>query len=84
MLSAYYPQRKGEYVYDVTVTKNESVRLSYRYCAHLSNAERVEDGRLEPVKIDVPDTFGPTVTEALRALEVCFDTWRQDHPPKRQ
>ncbi len=49
MASAFYSHRKGEYVYDVTVTKDETVRLSHRYRARLTNAERIEDGRLAPV-----------------------------------
>jgi hypothetical protein len=84
MPAAYYPQRRGEYVFDVTVTKNETISLSRRYCAHLSNAERIENGRLMPVQISLPDTYGPTVTDAMRALEACFDAWRQEHLPKHQ
>jgi hypothetical protein len=55
MTTAYYPKRNEEYVYDVTVSKDETVRLSRRYRAHLSNAERVEGGRLAPVQVDLPD-----------------------------
>jgi hypothetical protein len=33
--------------------------LSRRYRAHLSNVERVEDGRLAPVQVDVSDTLRP-------------------------
>jgi hypothetical protein len=65
----------------VTVTKDESVLLSRRYCARLSNAERI--GRLMPVPVDVPDTFGATVTEAIRVLDASFEAWRQEHPPER-
>jgi hypothetical protein len=45
MTTAYYPKRNGEYVYDVTVSKDETVRLSRRYRAHLStlNVSRVDD-----------------------------------------
>ena len=53
MASSFYAQRKGDYIYDVTVTKEETVRLSHRYRAHLSNAERIEDGRLSQVQADV-------------------------------
>jgi hypothetical protein len=80
MSSAYYPHRKGEYVYDVSVMKDDTRRLSRRYRAHLTNAERIEDGRLVPIQIDVPDTYGPTVTDAMRALEAHFDAWRREHP----
>jgi hypothetical protein len=33
MASSFYVQRKGEYVYDVTVTKGETVTLPQRYRA---------------------------------------------------
>ncbi len=84
MTAAYYPKRNGEYVYDVTVSKDETVRLSRRYRAHLSNAERVEGGRLAPVQVDLPDTYGPTVTEAIRALDACFDSWRLKQTTEHQ
>src|SRR5262245_12871849 len=73
---SYYPTRQGEYVYDVIVAKDESLPLSRRYRALLRNAERVEDGRIAPVVVDVPDGYGPTVSEAIRALEDGFDVWR--------
>ena len=79
-MPAYYPRQTGEYVYDVTVTKDDTRRLSRRYCAHLSNAERIEGGRLKPITVDVPDTYGHTVTEAMRALDAHFDAWRREHP----
>ena len=54
-----------------------------RHRAHLSNAEHIEDGRLVQVQGDVQDTYGPTVTEAMRALDASFETWRREHPPGR-
>jgi hypothetical protein len=66
----------------VTVSKDETQRLSRRYRAHLSNAERIEGGRLTSLRVDVPDTFGHTVTEAMRALDVHFEVWRRAHPNK--
>ena len=84
MPSAYYPKRTGEYVYDVTVSKDETRRLSRRYCARLSNAERIENGRLVSVQIDVKDAYGPTLSEAMRALDASFDTWRREQLLKRQ
>jgi hypothetical protein len=33
-------------------------------------------------RVDRP--YGPTVTEAMRALEASFDAWRQEQLPKRQ
>jgi hypothetical protein len=75
-----YSKRSGEYVYDVTVTKDESVRLSRRYRAHLSHAERLEGGRLASAQIGVSDTYRPTVTEAIRAFDASVDTWRRAHP----
>jgi hypothetical protein len=62
----FYPKRNGDYVYDVTVAKDEAVRLSHRYRAHLDHAERIENGRLPPVQVEVADEYGPTVTEAVR------------------
>ena len=59
MASSFYAQRKGDYIYDVTVTKEETVRLSHRYRAHLSNAERIEDGRLSQVQADITLTGRP-------------------------
>jgi hypothetical protein len=84
MATAYYPRRKGEYVHDVDVSKDDTVRLSLRYPARLSSAERIENGRLMPVRVDVQDTYGPTVTEAMRALDASFETWRQAQVAKRQ
>jgi hypothetical protein len=81
---AYYPKRAGEYVYDVTVSKDESQRISRRYRARLSNAERIEDGRLVLVSVDVPETYGGTVSEAMRALDEHFDAWRRAHPNRQR
>jgi hypothetical protein len=84
MASSFYAHRKGDYVYDVSVTKDDTVRLSNRYRAHLSNAERIEDGQLAPVQVDVQDTYGPTVTEAMRALDAAFEAWRLERLHKLQ
>jgi hypothetical protein len=70
-------------VYDVSVTKDETAPLSRWYRAHLDNAERIEDGRLTPVRIDIPDLHGRTVSEAFRGLDARFETWRLDHPRQR-
>jgi hypothetical protein len=51
------------------VTKDEAVSLSHRYRAHLDHAERIENGRLTPVQVEVADAYGPTVAEAIRALD---------------
>ena len=80
MAPRFYSQRNGEYVYDVTVAKDETVTLALRYRAHLSNAQRLEGGRLAQVQVDVQDTYGPTETEAVRALDASFDAWRLGHP----
>ena len=66
MAPRFYSQRNGEYVYDVTVTKDETVRPSHRYRAHLSNVQRLEGGRLAHVQVDLQDTYGATVAEAVR------------------
>ena len=76
MPSSFYAQRKGEYVYDVTVTKDETVTLPRRYRARLSNAERIQQGRLTSVQVNVAEAYGPTVTEAIRALDASFEAWR--------
>jgi hypothetical protein len=47
MLPAYYAQRRGDYIYDVTVTKDDSVTVTRRCRAHLSHADawRVDGSR---------------------------------------
>ena len=75
-----YPKRNRDYADDVIVTKDETHPLPRRYCAHLSHAERIEEGRLREVPVDVPDAYGPTVTEAMRALDAAFDVWRRALP----
>ena len=74
--TCFYPKRNGDYVYDVTVAKDEAVRLSHRYRAHLDHAERIENGRLTPVQVEVADAYGPTVSEAMWALDASFEAWR--------
>ena len=84
MLPSYYPQRRGDYFYDVTVTKDYSLPVSRRCGAHLNNAERIDGGRLSRIPVDVPDTYGPTAPEAVGALNVSFDTWCREHLPRPQ
>ena len=84
MLPSYYPQRRGDYIYDVTVTKDDSVPVTRRCRAHLNHAERLDGGRLTHVPVDVPDTYGPTGPEAVGALNVSFDTWCREHLPRPQ
>jgi hypothetical protein len=79
MLPSYYPQRRGDYIYDVTVTKDDSVPVTRRCRAHLNRAERLDGGRLTRIPVDVDDTYGPTVPEAVGALNVSFDTWCREH-----
>lgn len=83
MAPRFYSQRNGEYVYDVTVTKDETVRPSHRYRAHLSNVQRLECGRLAHVQVDLQDTRG-NGGGGGSALEACFETWRQQQPSERQ
>ena len=78
--TCFYPKRNGDYVYDVTVAKDEAVRLSHRYRAHLDHAERIENGQLTPVQVEVADAYGPTVAEAIRAL----DAWPRADPKGRR
>jgi hypothetical protein len=77
MSVTFYPKRNGEYVYDVIVTEDLQARPSRRYRAHLSNAQRIEHGRLAHVQVDVTDTYGPTIKEAVGALDASFETWRK-------
>ena len=84
MASSFYAQRKGDYVYDVTVTKDETVTFPQRYRARLSNAEHIQLGQLTSVQVDLPDTYGPTVTEAMRALDASFEAWRLEQIAKGQ
>ena len=70
--------------YDVTVTEDETEGLPRRYRAHLSNVQLLEGGRLMYVQVNLPDTYGPTVTEAMSALDASFDTWRREHLPNHQ
>jgi hypothetical protein len=67
----------------ITVTKDESVPVTRRCRAHLNHAERLDGGRLTRMPVDVPDTYGPTVPEAVGALNVSFDTWCREHPQPR-
>jgi hypothetical protein len=76
--AAHYPKRNGEYVYDVIVTEDQRARPSRRYRAHLSNAQRIEDGRLADIQVDVTDPY--VITEAVRALDASFETWRKTKP----
>jgi hypothetical protein len=71
-------------VYDVTVAKDEVVRLSHRYRAHLDHAERIENGRLTPVPVEVADAYGPTVSESMRGLDASLDAWRLEHVLQHQ
>ena len=82
MSQSFYPKRNGDYVYDVTVTKDETARLSRRYSARLSNAECIQQGRLESVQEAVTDAYGATVSEAMRALDAAFDAWRREDAAK--
>jgi hypothetical protein len=79
-VSAFYPTRDGEFVYDVTVSKDDTALLSCRYRARLANAERIKDGRLQPITVDLPDGYGPTVNDAIRALTTSFKEWREKRP----
>ena len=76
MASSFYAQRNGDYVYDVMITKDDTARLPRRYRARLSNAERIEHGRLAQVHVNVADVYGLTVSEAIRALDAAFGAWR--------
>jgi len=72
MSQSFYPKRNGDYVYDVTLTKDDTMRLSRRYRAHLSNAERIEDGPLAFVQVDIPDTYGSTVATQGSRRPACL------------
>jgi hypothetical protein len=72
----------NEYVYEVGVTKDDTLTLAHRYRAYLSNVQRLEGGQLMSLQVNLPDTFGPTVTEAVLALDASFDLWRRKHSPR--
>ena len=59
--------------------KNSRPEFTEAISSAESCAERIEDGRLAQVQVDVWD-YGPTVTEAMRALDAHFDAWRRAHP----
>ena len=52
---------------NVTVTKDETVRLAHRCRPPLSNAERIEEERFAQVPVAVQGAYGPTVTKAMSA-----------------
>ena len=78
MSQSFYPKRNGDYVYDVTVTKDE--KPSRPLVASMS--ECIQQGRLESVQVAVTDAYGATVSEAMRALDAAFDAWRREDAAK--
>ena len=84
MAPRFYSQRNGGYVYDVTVTKDETVRPSHRYRAHLSNVQRLEGGQPRPRSSRPAGHLRGNGDGGGSALEACFETWRQQQPSERQ
>jgi hypothetical protein len=76
----FYPQRAGDYVYDVTVTVDDSAAAPRRFRAHLSNIEHLLCGQLATVAAEIQDGYGHSASEAIRMLETHFETWRQQQP----
>jgi hypothetical protein len=63
-----------------TITKDATAGSSRLYRARLSNAARMTGRHLVPVAVDVPNAYGSTVAEAIRALDARFDAWRRAIP----
>jgi hypothetical protein len=78
-MRSFHLRRFGQYLCDITVTKNDAVPASARYRAHLDQVEREADGRHIPVPVAVPDTFGPTAREALQTLDAVIMAWLREH-----
>jgi hypothetical protein len=66
----------------VRVTKDDTLALPHRYRAKLSNVQCLEGGRLMYLQVNLPDTFGPTVTEAMLVLDASFELWCRKHSPR--
>ena len=69
MLPAYYPQRRGDYNYDVTVTREDSERVSGQCCAHLNHAEHLEvDGSRASQSMFPTRTVQPSLRLWVRSM----------------
>ena len=77
-MPSFYSKRTGDCVYDVTVTERDFRTPARRYRAHLSNVECIEDGCLVLQNPDIVDTYGPTVMEAVEALDASVEKWRTE------
>ena len=75
---SYYSKRSGDCVYDVSVTERDFRSPARRYRAHLSNVERIEDGCLVLQNPNIADTYGPTASEAVEALDASIEKWRSE------
>ena len=60
------------------VTETTKRRASQRYRASVSRVEHLADGKLESVKIDVPDAHGATVAEARASADEAMRRWIRD------
>jgi len=75
---SYYSKRSGDCVYDVTVTERDFRAPARRYRAHISNVERIEDGCLVLQNPNIADTYGPTASAAIAALDASMERWRSE------
>jgi hypothetical protein len=71
-MASFHIRRFGQYLCDVTVTKDDSASRSTRYRAHLDQVERQTDTKHVPIPIEVADTFGPSGNEAIAVLDNGF------------
>jgi hypothetical protein len=73
-------KHSGEYVYQVTVTKHEAGPPSCGYGASLGLVfHSLKGGRLEPVEMNISDTYGPTADEAGRSIDAAVQMWQPEH-----
>jgi hypothetical protein len=75
-----YPTRNGDYLYEVTITRDNRRGPARQYRAHLSKVEHLEAGLLNTRDVGLPAVYGRTVDDAISALNRRFDAWRKEHP----
>jgi hypothetical protein len=78
-MASFHIRRFGQYLCDVTVTKEGFASRSTRYRAHLDQVERQTDTKHVPVPIEVADTFGPSAKEAIAVLEESIMVWLREY-----
>jgi hypothetical protein len=79
MPAGFFPYRCGDYLYDVTVHKTQEQRPERQYRARVEHVERLANGLLETVTVDVPDAYGATVAEAKASADAAMRRRISDH-----